>query len=320
MNTNGQTIDAATYHHASVKIRYDGGFGLQDFGGGMVTRFVWQFPGWSTYQVGDAFLSTTASRTYSMDLKTQPPTAVLEPENSPTPVGWGAPTSPPVSLFRFDPHEDMAERNWHIDEIRLARNDRVAPRFSVRFADQAWEAGTTAQIYADSDRNTSNGLGARIASGLIVNQGENQFSWDGRGVSSGSYWIYVVMTDPGGGAAGSYGTGQLDVDGPPPSIPFGSLDMAVGAANSVVVGGWAIDPDTDAPIDVHVYVDGRGFNLGQASASRADVAGLFPGYGASHGFNASLSGISSGSHLVCAYGINVGAGSTNQLGCRSLAV
>ena len=48
------------------------------------------------------------------------------------------------------------------------------------------------------------------------------------------------------------------------------------------------------------------------SGSCVDVGTAYPGVGAFHGWTTQL-GMSSGNHRVCAYGINVGGGSTNPL-------
>ena len=40
--------------------------------------------------------------------------------------------------------------------------------------------------------------------------------------------------------------------------PFGNVEAAVGGSGTLRVVGWAIDPDTTGPINVHVYVDGVG--------------------------------------------------------------
>ena len=316
MNTNGLNIDAATYHKASVKIRYDGPWGLQDVGGGMVSRFIWQQAGNPAYQITNDLVMTTAQREYFVELKTDPPSALLEPESSPSPVGWGG----AVSLFRFDPHEDHGDRTWHIDEIRLARNDRVNPRFDIRFQDWAWEPGTTGEVFADTDLSPGNGI-TRVGS-VSVGPGENRFSWDGGGVGPGSYWIYVALRDPSGNVAGTYSTGQLDVAGAPGTDPFGSFDVANGGVGAIEVGGWAIDADVAAPIDVHVYVASsgfsQGFNLGPAGINRPDL--LRFGKGADHGFGGVLTGIPEGDHFVCAYGVNVGGGANTLLGCRVVRI
>ena len=100
--------------------------------------------------------------------------------------------------------------------------------------------------------------------------------------------------------------------------PFGSIDVAVGTPDGVVISGWAIDADTSDPIDVHVYVDGAGIAL-TANGSRPDLAAVFPGYGGAHGYAATVAA-SPGAHTVCAYAINVRGGANQQIGCRSVVV
>jgi len=98
-------------------------------------------------------------------------------------------------------------------------------------------------------------------------------------------------------------------------VPIGSVDSAVNAGDTVRVAGWAIDPDTGAPIAVHVYVDGVATAI-TANASRPDLAPIFPGYGAAHGFTTSID-VAPGPHSVCVYAIDVGPGATRLLGCRT---
>jgi hypothetical protein len=103
------------------------------------------------------------------------------------------------------------------------------------------------------------------------------------------------------------------------STPVGSFDLIQRVPGGIRVAGWAIDPDTTSPTEVHVYVDGWGVNLGVAAGNRPDVAAFFPGYGAAHGFDAPVAGVGPGAHQVCAYGINAaGAGGNALLGCRSV--
>jgi hypothetical protein len=102
--------------------------------------------------------------------------------------------------------------------------------------------------------------------------------------------------------------------------PFGSLDVVSLGDGSVRVAGWAIDPHTAAPIDVHVYVGGAG-HATRADVGRPDVGIAFPSAGASHGFDVAvpvdLSMIGDGVD-VCAYGIDVGGGTNRLLGCHSV--
>jgi len=105
----------------------------------------------------------------------------------------------------------------------------------------------------------------------------------------------------------------------PTGAPFGALDVAVAGPGTISVGGWAIDPDTNAPIAVHVYVNSFGTAL-VANGTRTDVGGVYPAYGKDHGFNASIPVPTSmlGTRVnVCAYGIDVGGSVNTLLGCRT---
>lgn len=102
------------------------------------------------------------------------------------------------------------------------------------------------------------------------------------------------------------------------SAPIGNLDEVSTAPGGARVRGWAIDPDTVAATTVHVYVDGRGRAVLGAGTFRGDIATAFPAWGGAHGFDAVVP-VNTGERSVCAYAINVAAGSTNSLlGCRSL--
>jgi len=101
--------------------------------------------------------------------------------------------------------------------------------------------------------------------------------------------------------------------------PYGSLDTLVRQPGGATVTGWAIDPDTTAPIDVHVYVNGRGWAVGRADRARPDVAQALS-TGANHGYVIPLPGLGPGTQQVCAYGINVGSGANRLLDCRSITV
>ncbi len=72
--------------------------------------------------------------------------------------------------------------------------------------------------------------------------------------------------------------------------PFGNFESATAGPDTVSLSGWALDPDSAAPIDVHVYVDGRWTAMTTASTNRPDVGSAFPAYGAAHGFSTSAGG------------------------------
>lgn len=100
--------------------------------------------------------------------------------------------------------------------------------------------------------------------------------------------------------------------------PFGSFDgTALNSNSNVHVAGWAIDPDTTSPIAIHFYTDGAWAGAATANVSRTDVSGVYPGFGAAHGFSADFA-IPFGAQQMCAYAINVSSGGNIQLGCKSL--
>jgi hypothetical protein len=103
--------------------------------------------------------------------------------------------------------------------------------------------------------------------------------------------------------------------------PFGNFDGVSVSGTTVRVSGWAIDADTwTSPIRVSFTVDGRSAGAVTAGRSRGDLARAYPNAGAAHGFGAYLR-LASGSHRVCAIGINAGQGSGNaQVGCRTITV
>ncbi|MEY2464342.1 MAG: hypothetical protein QOH64_2480 [Acidimicrobiaceae bacterium] len=126
-----------------------------------------------------------------------------------------------------------------------------------------------------------------------------------------SVCVYGINAGAGGNAL--LGCRQLAHE------PFGSLDGVTAEGGGLRVRGWAVDPDRAGPIDVHVYVDGRIAAMLTANGDRPDIAAVFPGYGATHGYDTVIA-VPRGNHYVCAYAINQAAGSTNPtLGCTAVA-
>lgn len=102
-------------------------------------------------------------------------------------------------------------------------------------------------------------------------------------------------------------------------VPFGSFDAAEVGEGGLRVKGWSIDPEYAAPVDVHVYVDGRFQGSFPADQPRPDVGAAFPGFGDAHGFDVLVPNLTNARHTVCIYAINAGAGWGNpMLGCRSV--
>ena len=97
---------------------------------------------------------------------------------------------------------------------------------------------------------------------------------------------------------------------PDPHVPFGGLTEVQAHHGRIAAAGWAQDPDTLDPIEVHLYLDGV-----QVASTRAAGKGE-PG----PRYSASLRA-GPGPHEVCAYALNAGAGAVNpNLGCASAEV
>ncbi|MBO1750951.1 hypothetical protein J4G33_03955 [Actinotalea sp. BY-33] len=98
--------------------------------------------------------------------------------------------------------------------------------------------------------------------------------------------------------------------------PIGSLDSVTASAGSATVRGWALDPDTDASIRVHVHVDGRAVRSVVANGNRPDVGRTY-GRGNLHGYAVSVP-VTDGRRTVCAFAIDSTGGPNRQLGCRTV--
>lgn len=102
---------------------------------------------------------------------------------------------------------------------------------------------------------------------------------------------------------------------------FGHLDyVANGGGRVVALEGWALNPNNPGErVEIHVYLDGPFGRIGipgfRADQPRPDVAAVFTGYDANHGFKIYIQ-IGRGQYRLCAYAITTGGGFANtHLGC-----
>ncbi len=128
-------------------------------------------------------------------------------------------------------------------------------------------------------------------------------------IRPGNHAIKVIAIDVGAGGNRVIGTRTVSWNG----NPFGTLQSVtpVGGGRVRVVG-YAIDGETSGPIRVHIYSDGRAVASIAADVERPDLARL--GHGTAHGFDATVT-VGAGAHSVCAYAIDVGAGTNVRLRC-----
>lgn len=134
--------------------------------------------------------------------------------------------------------------------------------------------------------------------------------------SNGTHHVCVYGINVGSGSNSLIGCLDVTVGG----SPIGRVENAQPAFASIDIWGWTFDQDTAAPTYVHVYVDGIMKGGFIANQSRPDLAGTIPSdYGVTHGFGVNVPA-SPGTHQVCVFGINVGVGSSTQIGCFSATV
>jgi hypothetical protein len=140
-------------------------------------------------------------------------------------------------------------------------------------------------------------------------------------VPAGAHRVCVYAINAGPGTSNT----QLGCAGVTVSAsawnPVGALDPVIVSGSTVVMRGWAVDPDNwKAAVRMHFYADGRYAGSVTAAVPRSDVAALHPAAGAAHGYSGYLR-LARGRHTVCAYAINTGQGSKNpSVGCRTVTV
>lgn len=90
--------------------------------------------------------------------------------------------------------------------------------------------------------------------------------------------------------------------------PVGVVENIQAVGPNFGVWGYALDPDTTGSILVHAYLDGVMAGGFGATVPRSDIGLKYPGYGDNHGYGFEIPA-SPGSHQLCIYSINQGAGS-----------
>ena len=137
----------------------------------------------------------------------------------------------------------------------------------------------------------------------------------------GTTQVCAYAINNGAGGHASLGCRTATVAAAAPDLgrtPFGNFEALTVSGNVATASGWAIDPDTAAPIKIHLYAGAAGTEY-TADKARADVGAIYPAAGPNHGFVEKLT-LQPGTTQICAYAINNGAGGHALLGCRSAKV
>ncbi|WP_150306933.1 hypothetical protein [Planctomonas psychrotolerans] len=132
----------------------------------------------------------------------------------------------------------------------------------------------------------------------------------------GTSRVCVTAVNSGRGAYTELGCKTVSV----PALPaIGALDGVRPTPGGLAIHGWAATPMLKDPIAVHVYVNGVGHVIPSASGDRPDVAAVYPQLGSRHGYTATIP-VGSGTHTVCAYGVQPLAASNPLLGCKTVRI
>lgn len=105
----------------------------------------------------------------------------------------------------------------------------------------------------------------------------------------------------------------------PNGDPSGQVKELWGTPGSISAWGWAADPETSDPIDLHVRVDGTQWHVVRANSPYPAMPSLMPGVGLDHGFGMRLPA-TPGTHEVCMWARNIGTGSDRLLACQNVVV
>jgi hypothetical protein len=198
-------IDGSRFHRLSFSYGFGGAFGLEDApGGGTMSRIIWEVlnGGPNNYQDLNDIVTYQGINNVVVDLATLPLSQLLDEDQRGARIGY---LGQQITSLRFDPNEDPGARSWSLGDIRLAEDDVAGPEgFDITFKDNAWEAGTTAEIYVDTDAAGFDG--AKVGE-MAVSNGVNTFRWVP--TSGGKFWPYVVLNDGSTQNAGAYASGPV---------------------------------------------------------------------------------------------------------------
>ncbi|WP_412148308.1 hypothetical protein [Curtobacterium flaccumfaciens] len=146
------------------------------------------------------------------------------------------------------------------------------------------------------------------------------------GVKAGTHTVTVWYQDLPGGNYVSFGTKSVTVQDAVPAptgktgAVYGAYDAATGGRGTVAVKGWAIDPDTFAPVRYKIHLDGVGAASGTANAVRTDVERAHPGWGSDVGLATTLSGVKPGKHTVRIWYQELPGGAYKDFGTKTVTV
>jgi hypothetical protein len=119
---------------------------------------------------------------------------------------------------------------------------------------------------------------------------------------NGQYRVCAVAMNLGTGANTTVGCKDVAVN----NNPIGGITSITPAPGGFLIRGWALDPNSTAPITAEINVDGvHAWPL--ANLALASIGTSYPYYGPNHAFAVKMPA-PPGAHQVCLTGHNIGAG------------
>jgi len=146
------------------------------------------------------------------------------------------------------------------------------------------------------------------------------------GIAPGTHTVTVWYQDLPSGTYVSFGTKSVTVTATSSTSTgktgavYGAYDGVTGGKGTARVTGWAIDPDTFAPVKYKIHVDGVGATAGTADTVRTDVEKVHPGWGSDVGLDVSLTGLTAGKHTVRVWYQELPGGVYKDFGTKTVTV
>lgn len=262
-------IDANRFRNLTFRMSVTG---ARNIGSGSVARIFWQSTAAGTgVQTSDDIIVNSGWNRYAFDL----PAIVKDPGD---PNNNGTPWSGTMKYFRIDPHEFTTQREFFVDNVKIAADDESNGKFAIVWNATDPDDNATIQFFRDTDAAGFDGTA--IVSGISEDDAGNTWLWDTRGVPNGTYFVYAVISD-GLNTTRRYATGRLKVDNSaagdvtPPVGALETVNTVTNASGPTAVTGWALDNVQVA--SVQLLVDGTPVARPSTGVFRPDVRNLNPG-------------------------------------------
>ncbi|MBV9822874.1 MAG: hypothetical protein JO144_11595, partial [Actinobacteria bacterium] len=132
---------------------------------------------------------------------------------------------------------------------------------------------------------------------------------------TGTHQVCALALNHVGGSNTQLGCRTVRVD----NDPVGQLQISGQQPSGFAVTGYAIDPNQPSTaVVIRTYLDGKYSSGRQATVPRSDLPSQYATGGPNHGFSFTVAP-PVGTHQICVYAMNIGAGTVNtRLGCSTV--